>query len=56
LSAWTDRHLVDGSVTLIASTSRGLGARLRTWQSAQLQRYWFWVFFTLVFILIYLLY
>jgi NADH-quinone oxidoreductase subunit L len=56
LSAWTDRHLVDGSVTLIASTSRGLGARLRTWQSAQLHRYWFWVFFTLVFILIYLLY
>ncbi len=56
MSAWTDRHLVDGSVRLIASTSRSLGARLQTWQSAQLHRYWFWVFFTLVFILIYLLY
>ncbi|MBP6054771.1 MAG: hypothetical protein KA527_03955 [Cytophagaceae bacterium] len=56
LSAWADKHLVDGSVSLIASISRGLSARLRTWQSAQLHRYWFWVFFTLVFILIYLLY
>ncbi|MEN9729964.1 MAG: hypothetical protein RLZ91_1081, partial [Bacteroidota bacterium] len=56
LSAWADKHLVDGSVSLVASISRGLGKRLATWQSAQLHRYWFWVFFTLVFILIYLLY
>ena len=56
MSAWTDRHLVDGSISLLASISQSLGARLRTWQSAQLHRYWFWVFFTVVFILIYLLY
>jgi NADH-quinone oxidoreductase subunit L len=56
MSAWADRHLVDGLVSLLASISQSLGARLRTWQSAQLHRYWFWVFFTVVFILIYLLY
>ncbi len=56
MMAWADKHLVDGSVSLLASIIRAIGERLRTWQSAQLQRYWFWVFFTLVFILIYLLY
>jgi NADH-quinone oxidoreductase subunit L len=56
LMAWTDKHLVDGSVSLVASICRGIGQRLAKWQSAQLSRYWFWVFFTLIFILIYLLY
>jgi NADH-quinone oxidoreductase subunit L len=56
LSAWIDRHLVDGLVEGIASISQALGARLRTWQSAQVQKYWIWVIITLVFILLYLLY
>ena len=56
LSAWIDRHLVDGLVGGIASFSLALGARARTWQSAQVQKYWIWVFITLIFILLYLLY
>ena len=56
LSAWIDRHIVDGIVEGIASFSQALGARVRTWQSAQVQKYWIWVVITLIFILLYLLY
>jgi NADH-quinone oxidoreductase subunit L len=56
LSAWIDRHIVDGIVDGIASFSQALGARVRTWQSAQVQKYWIWVVITLIFILLYLLY
>ena len=56
LSAWIDRHLVDGLVEGVASISQALGDRLRTWQSAQVQKYWIWVIITLIFILLYLLY
>lgn len=56
LSAWIDRHLVDGLVDGIASFFLAVGARVRTWQSAQVQKYWIWVIITLIFILLYLLY
>lgn len=56
LSAWIDRHFIDGLVNGIASFSQALGARMRTWQSAQVQKYWIWVLITLIFILLYLLY
>ncbi|MEY3646984.1 MAG: hypothetical protein RL127_1692, partial [Bacteroidota bacterium] len=56
LSAWIDRHVVDGLVDGIASFFLAVGARVRTWQSAQVQKYWIWVIITLIFILLYLLY
>jgi NADH-quinone oxidoreductase subunit L len=56
LSAWIDRHLVDGAIHGISSLTQGMGERLRTWQSAQIQRYWIWVIITLVFIILYLLF
>jgi NADH-quinone oxidoreductase subunit L len=56
LSAWIDRHVVDGLVDGIASFTQVLSARVRTWQSAQVQKYWIWVIITLIFILLYLLY
>jgi hypothetical protein len=57
LTAWFDRHLVDG--ILVGGTVRlsaGTGKILSRWQSAKVQRYWAMIIVTFALFLLYALF
>jgi hypothetical protein len=57
LSAWFDRHIVDGIlVGGSASLSAGTGRILSRWQSAKVQSYWAMIIVTFALFLLYALF
>ena len=53
---WFDKWIIDGSVNLVASSSKSLGSLTRSLQGGRIQLYIFWAIFGLIIFIIWMLF
>ena len=52
---WTDRHITDGGVKVVAGTARGAGQVVRLFQNGKIQSYFLVTFVSMLLLLLWIM-